>query len=326
MYRRAFFSLVRPQGFALVFLAVAVLVFLLGVLGTVAAWLDTDGGPEVAGSVWTLCTLPAVSLFLVAAAWGAKQAGPRLALGLLALLMTLVTAGFLVVFMSLTPVPTSPQPTLPMLFFASLVLCSPFLLGSAIPVFLALPHLPKEMEQALFAERVRLALDYIQRKGGFVSYQELADFLKTSESMVESVLAHLVTLKVIPGKPEPQYRLFVSEQALEKKYNDLLGMVEAQGQISFDALAAQLQAPPGLVREWVIALAGAGRFPGYIHWEQGILYSREAAVLGKVQRCPRCGGELTLAGKGVIRCEHCGTDVFLPRTRRKTRKKTAPAS
>lgn len=38
------------------------------------------------------------------------------------------------------------------------------------------------------------------------------------------------------------------------------------------------------------------------------------------------GGELTLTGKGVLPCEHCGTDVFLPSQRRRTRKKTAPSS
>ncbi|MDF2757766.1 MAG: hypothetical protein K0S99_398, partial [Thermomicrobiales bacterium] len=27
--------------------------------------------------------------------------------------------------------------------------------------------------------------------------------------------------------------------------------------------------------------------------------------------CPNCGGELVLAGKGLIKCPYCGAEIFL---------------
>jgi DNA-directed RNA polymerase subunit RPC12/RpoP len=29
------------------------------------------------------------------------------------------------------------------------------------------------------------------------------------------------------------------------------------------------------------------------------------------QTCPNCGGELELAGKGLITCPYCGAEIFL---------------
>ena len=44
---------------------------------------------------------------------------------------------------------------------------------------------------------------------------------------------------------------------------------------------------------------------------QGVLYSKQASQMKADRKCPNCSGELTLAGKGVIKCPFCGSEVFL---------------
>jgi tRNA(Ile2) C34 agmatinyltransferase TiaS len=41
-----------------------------------------------------------------------------------------------------------------------------------------------------------------------------------------------------------------------------------------------------------------------------VIYSAEAKARAAAGRCPRCGGKLNLAGRGVIQCGHCGSEVF----------------
>jgi DNA-directed RNA polymerase subunit RPC12/RpoP len=51
-------------------------------------------------------------------------------------------------------------------------------------------------------------------------------------------------------------------------------------------------------------------FSGYINWDDGVLYSKQASQL-KTGTCPNCGAKLELAGKGVVKCSACGSEVFL---------------
>jgi tRNA(Ile2) C34 agmatinyltransferase TiaS len=55
-----------------------------------------------------------------------------------------------------------------------------------------------------------------------------------------------------------------------------------------------------------------GVFSGYVNWDEGTLYSEQASELRNMTQCKNCGGNLTLAGKGVIKCPFCGTEYFLP--------------
>jgi uncharacterized protein (DUF983 family) len=38
---------------------------------------------------------------------------------------------------------------------------------------------------------------------------------------------------------------------------------------------------------------------------------RRSLWRGLLKRCPNCGAQLELAGKGLIVCPYCGTEVFL---------------
>jgi hypothetical protein len=100
------------------------------------------------------------------------------------------------------------------------------------------------------------------------------------------------------------------EFAEVEKERKLLGMVQAQGQVGISDVALELDAGRDQVKEWVYDLVNKGLFAGYINWDDGTLYSRDASQL-RGDKCPNCGGEVELAGKGVVRCPYCGAEIFL---------------
>jgi hypothetical protein len=100
------------------------------------------------------------------------------------------------------------------------------------------------------------------------------------------------------------------ELAGVEKERRLLGLVQAQGQVQISDAALELDASRDQVKTWVYDLVHKGLFTGYINWDEGTLYSRDAAQLGDDQ-CPNCNGEVKLAGKGVVNCPYCGTEIFL---------------
>ena len=95
-----------------------------------------------------------------------------------------------------------------------------------------------------------------------------------------------------------------------EKEKRVLNMVLAQGQVRVAEAALELNATRDQVKGWIYDLVGKGLFTGYINWDEGILYSKQVSELG-TNKCPNCGGTLELAGKGVVNCPYCGTEIFL---------------
>ncbi len=95
------------------------------------------------------------------------------------------------------------------------------------------------------------------------------------------------------------------------KQRQLLDMVKTRGQVPISDLVLELKSTRNEVQTWIHDLVGMGIFSGYVNWDEGILYSIEASQLRDLTRCKHCGGELQLAGKGVVRCAYCGTEYFL---------------
>lgn len=91
----------------------------------------------------------------------------------------------------------------------------------------------------------------------------------------------------------------------------ILGMVQARGTVKIPDVCRDLAVPESRVRQALYNLVDKGLFTGYVNWKDGTLTSGEAAAL-KDHKCPSCGGELTLAGKGTVACPYCGTEIFLP--------------
>ena len=102
-----------------------------------------------------------------------------------------------------------------------------------------------------------------------------------------------------------------TEYAEIEKQKKLLNMVLAQGKVSFSEVALELNMPRDQVEDMVRDLVGKNLFSGAINWNDGILYSKQASQMKADRKCPNCAGELTLAGKGVIECPFCGSEVFL---------------
>jgi hypothetical protein len=109
---------------------------------------------------------------------------------------------------------------------------------------------------------------------------------------------------VVRGRAEEEELADVARQ------RKILDMVKTRGQIDISDLVFELHSTSDQVRDDVYKLVGMGLFTGYVNWNDGKLYSREASQLTG-NKCPNCGGEQEFAGKGVITCKYCGTDVFL---------------
>ncbi len=91
----------------------------------------------------------------------------------------------------------------------------------------------------------------------------------------------------------------------------ILNMVLTQGKVRLSDIALELNLPREQVEDLVRDLVGKNLFSGAVNWKDGILYSEEASQLKADQKCPNCGAPLELAGKGLIVCPYCGTEIFI---------------
>lgn len=107
------------------------------------------------------------------------------------------------------------------------------------------------------------------------------------------------------GKSEERELAVISQQ------RKLLDMVKTRGQLNIDDAVLELNSTRDKVQDYLHALVGRGLFSGYVDWDRGALYSMDAKELNGRSTCPNCGGQLELAGKGLIRCPYCGAEIFL---------------
>lgn len=102
-----------------------------------------------------------------------------------------------------------------------------------------------------------------------------------------------------------------SEYAEIEKQKKVLNMVLAQGKVTLAEVALELNTPRDRVEDMVRDLVGKNLFSGAINWNDGVLYSKQASQMKADRKCPNCGGQVELAGKGVVECPFCGSEVFL---------------
>ncbi len=102
-----------------------------------------------------------------------------------------------------------------------------------------------------------------------------------------------------------------AEFAEIQKEKTILNMVLAQGKVTLGEAALETHSSRDQVENYVRDLVGKSLFSGAINWKDGVLYSRQAQEMKADQKCPNCGGQLELVGKGMIKCPYCGAEVFL---------------
>ena len=101
------------------------------------------------------------------------------------------------------------------------------------------------------------------------------------------------------------------QYATVKQEKKILNMVLTQGQVTIAELIAELGQPRDEVEDMIRDLVGKQLFSGAINWDKGILYSVESQQLTEDRSRPNCGSQVEFAGKGVIACPYCGSEVFL---------------
>lgn len=108
----------------------------------------------------------------------------------------------------------------------------------------------------------------------------------------------------VRGRSESQQ---YNQAAQQKK---LLNMVRTQGRADIPELALEMNVTRDQIKEYIYDLVGKGLFTGYINWDEGVLYGREASAM-QTTKCPNCGGVREVVGKGIVKCPYCGSELFL---------------
>jgi hypothetical protein len=193
-----------------------------------------------------------------------------------------------------------------------LTCCTPIWgLHAVLGVFFGLKAWP-EFSRILQAARHQRILEMIQARGE-ASFAEIAVEVELTEVQLIPLLHQLVDSGELMAFLDLDRGHIYSVAALAEKQRRLLAIVRTRGQVRLADLATELHAPPDLTRQWVYHLAQRGQLHAYVDWEQEICYAPDAEALARQNagRCPHCGGQLDLAGKGVIQCAHCGVEVFV---------------
>lgn len=102
-----------------------------------------------------------------------------------------------------------------------------------------------------------------------------------------------------------------AEMADVQKKERLLGMIQSAGQVSIGNAAVEMKMTRDQVKYAIFDLVNQGLFSGYINWQEGIFYSRDLSQM-ETTKCPNCGGERQVVGKGIVKCPYCGAELFLP--------------
>ncbi|MFP4345621.1 MAG: hypothetical protein ACLFU8_13080 [Anaerolineales bacterium] len=303
---KAFVPSVGP----LILSLIALGALLLGLLFAVTSSSVSGAAPRAVlgdvGLIAGLFILPPSALLVEIAGWWEKRIPAKALLASGALLLMLLAAFFLAIGGDGLSEEESLASSAGL---AALCYAPLLLLFVPLPVY-ALLKTPEALRSSRFAEYQERALDILHAKGGEVAYADLTERLELSETQVDRLLRHLVQQERIVGYRAMKHGRFYTAPALVAKQERILSAIEARGQVDIDDLARELDLPAGLLQEWLYDLVQQRRFAGYLNWQAGLVYSAEAAKLHPGGRCPQCGGELTLAGKGVVRCANCGTETF----------------
>ncbi len=248
---------------------------------------------------------PLAATLLTAAALREKRLAAR---ALLWGAVTLVALGSLVGFMIPFGIGVAPEKRATL---ASFLLCC------GLPILLPFLFMGISMLQAwaelraiLRAARYQRVLEMIEARGE-TTLSEIGRETSLAAPEAGKLVAELIASGELMAYVDQKQGQVYSVAALAEKQRRLLAMVEAHGQARLEELAAEVHASPELTRTWIYHLVQRGQFHGVVDWQQGIVYALDVQQVADRGRCPRCGGQLDVAGKGVIQCAHCQGEIFL---------------
>jgi len=274
------------------------------IVGLLAALIGTSDAGALAWENFTVlygafCFPVVVALLAVAGVWE-KRPLPRAGMWFAA--AACIAVGSFIVTLGMAD---RPRATLFDTFFPYVFFCLPLAVVFALPgVYFLVKGLPE-----VRAESATRILRMVEARG-VVPLSDLATETGLSLLACKELVERLLREGRFIGVLEAEDARVYTTAAIAAKQGRLLGAVTTLGQISIDELARELNAPRPLLRRWIYDLVGRGEFTGYMNWDEGLLYSADASKLAH-DRCPRCGGEITLAGKGVAQCAHCASEIFL---------------
>ncbi|MBI5651352.1 MAG: hypothetical protein HZC40_13065 [Chloroflexi bacterium] len=98
-----------------------------------------------------------------------------------------------------------------------------------------------------------------------------------------------------------------------RKKERLLGMIQTQGKVALGSAALELKMTRDQLKNAIYELVNQGLFSGYADWGKGEFYSKDLAQM-QTTKCPNCGGEREAVGKGLVKCQYCGVELFLPQS------------
>ena len=279
--------------------------FWLGITCALFALIAFEIGDPGAGLLsWSVFSAPVSGLLLLVGAWREPRSGPRALILSFTLLLALTAAGAAGVAMS------GELSTAPAGVPALLACCAaPLLLPLAgLALFFGLKARP-ELRQIVQSARYRRVHELLRARGE-VSFAEIGRETSLPEAEAAALLAGLVRSGELMAFLDLEGRRAYSTATLAARQRHMLAMIKARGEVRLAELAAELRAPATLISGWLRQLVQRGQFSGYVDWEGGLLFSAEASAVQQRSNCPRCGGQLNLAGHGVIQCQHCGVEVF----------------
>ncbi len=114
-----------------------------------------------------------------------------------------------------------------------------------------------------------------------------------------------------------------AEREQIRKKERILGLIQAQGQVSLGEIMLEMEMDRQQVTNAIYELVSMGLFSGYSDWDALVFYSSDAARVGSNQ-CPNCGGIRELVGQGVVKCPYCGVSLFVPPGTEQTRATPIP--
>jgi hypothetical protein len=183
-------------------------------------------------------------------------------------------------------------------------------LALLIPAVVFAIKAPADVRRQLELQDERALVRALEDRGE-VSLPELADQLGRPLPRIQDLAEGLIRRGELAGHLDLGRRRIFDRARFEERRQRLASAVRLRGRASVGDLAREFGVDREAIRELLYAAEQAGEFTGYIDWEAGVLYSRDAEKLRAGGQCPNCAGQLALAGKGLIRCSRCGTEIYL---------------